>query len=206
MLALRKHVIIIVMKQLHVSKPHCLIVTGLPGSGKTQFARAFADAFGAPFLDTLAMRSYINEDYPADEFINEIINQFLRTKSTIVVEASTGSRVERQDLIRRAKAQGYTSLVVWVQTELAIAKKRSTVSTRNHTAYYTLDEFEKSARKFTPPNESEPTIVISGMHTQPSQLRVVLRRITQETGRDKINLTQIERTSSPAPSSRRLVQ
>lgn len=202
----QKHVIIIVMKQLHVSTPHCLIVTGLPGSGKTTFARAFADAFGAPFFDTLAMRSYINEDFPADDFIDEIINQVLRTKSTIVVETSTGSRVERQELAKRAKTRGYTPLVVWVQTESSIAQKRSTVSTRNHTAYYTPEEFEKSVRRFTPPNNTEPTLVISGMHTQPSQLRVVLKRITQETGRDKLNLVHIERDDGQASRSRRLVQ
>lgn len=194
------------MKQLHVSTPHCLIVTGLPGSGKTRFSRAFADAFMAPYLDTPAIRSFINDDYPADDLVNEMIKQIMRTKATMVVETSTGSRIERQELVKQAKANGYTPLVVWVQTEPAIAKRRSTVSTRDHAALYDVDSYERQARKFTPPNDSEPTCVISGMHTQPSQMRVVLKRITQQSGRDRVTITPVERTAKPAHRGHQLVQ
>ncbi|HTK39747.1 MAG TPA: AAA family ATPase [Patescibacteria group bacterium] len=194
------------MKQLHVSTPHCLIVTGLPGSGKTKFARAFADTFGAPFFDTPAVRSFVSEDFPADDLVNELISQFMRTKATLVIETGAGSRIERQELVKHAKANGYTPLVVWVQTDPSIARRRATVSTREHAAVYDDASFDRTARKFTPPNETEPTCVISGMHTQASQLRVVLKRITHATGRDRVTITPLERSIESASSSRRLVQ
>ena len=194
------------MKQLHVATPYCLIVTGLPGSGKTTFARAFADTFGAPFLDYPAITSYVSDDFPSDGLINELTKQLMRSKATIVLETTVGSRTERQELIKQAKANGYKPLVVWVQTESSIAKRRSTVSTRTHTALYSASEYEQAARKFTAPNETEPTVVISGMHTHASQLRVVLKRISQQTGRDRVTITPVTRDERPAANSQRLVQ
>lgn len=194
------------MKQLHVATPYCLIVTGLPGSGKTTFSRAFADTFGAPYLDCPAIRSFVSDEFPAENLVDELVKQVMRSKVTMVIETAEGSRVERQNLVKQAKASGYIPLVIWVQVEPSIAKRRSTVSTRSHVALHDNESFTRAAKKFTSPNETESAVVISGMHTQASQLRVVLKRISQQTGRDRVTIAPPERAERAASQGQRLVQ
>ena len=203
---LTKRGIITVMKQLHVATPYCLIVTGLPGSGKTTFSRAFADTFQAPYLDCPAIRSFVSDEFPAENLVDELVKQVMRSKVTMVVETSEGSRVERQELTKQAKANGYIPLVVWVQVEPSIAKRRSTVSTRTHVALHDNESFVRAARKFTPPNDTEPTVVVSGMHTQASQLRVVLKRISQQSGRDRVPVAPPIRTERSTIQNQRSIQ
>lgn len=182
------------MKQLTSQTPRLLIVTGLPGSGKSMFANAFSEAFHTPFLDTVILYDNVDDPNRANALTKEIFSQLLKTQRTIVIEPVTGSRNERAEFAKMARDAGYAPLTVWVQTEAAIAKRRSTVSTRNHQAMYDADSYEKAAKRFTPPIQGEAHCVISGMHTQPSQLRVVLKRLSEQSGRNNIALSRTERT------------
>ncbi len=183
------------MKQLHVSTPHCLIVTGLPGSGKTTFAKAFTETFDAPFLDMPAIRSYVSDGFPAENLVNELIKQVMKANTTFVIELPSGGKEAREELIKRVQEAGFAPLVVWVQIDPKIAEKRSTTSTKKQPAIHTKASFAKAAAEFAAPTETELPIVISGRHTTASQMRVVLKRIAQGAGRDRVKLT-------PAPTER----
>ena len=39
------------MKSLHLSRPHAIMMVGIPGSGKSFFASQYADTFGTPYID-----------------------------------------------------------------------------------------------------------------------------------------------------------
>ncbi|MBI3889304.1 hypothetical protein HY312_01855 [Candidatus Saccharibacteria bacterium] len=38
------------MKSLNLTKPHLIVVVGIPGAGKTYFGQQFSTTFNAPYL------------------------------------------------------------------------------------------------------------------------------------------------------------
>lgn len=196
------------MKQLSTAAPYCLIVTGLPGSGKTEFARSFADSFGSPFVEAGLIQSYSIDDQAGDAATDYMLRELLKVGRTIVVEPAIGSKTERVEVAKKARAAGFQPLVVWVQVDPNVARHRSTTSTRTRKAYHDDETFERAARKFTAPSDNEQAVVISGMHTHASQLRTVLKRITQTSGRDRLPITTGDRETQRASraTGTRLVQ
>jgi predicted kinase len=172
------------MKSLHLSKPHMIVMVGIPGSGKTFFAEHFADTFNAPYVSYGILREELfNEPtFSTDE--NDIIsrigalqlNELFKTERTIVFDGASDARTERQELAKQAHAAGYEPLFVWVQTESVAAKSRAVKPSKDrHTL--TADQFDGAVRRFTAPNASEKAVVISGKHTYASQLKIVLKRL-----------------------------
>jgi len=160
------------MKSLSLSKPHLLIVVGLPGSGKTFFAENFAETFHAPYLSEEILDQCCPDIEARDFLFNYQLDQLLRTNQTIVVDGKSDARTERMELARKAKANGYESLLIWIQTDPQTAKSRALKNNRSNEA------FEQIAKRFTAPNALEKPIVISGKHTYASQAKVVLKRLT----------------------------
>ena len=159
------------MKSLSLSSPHIIAMIGIPGAGKTQFADAFSKTFSAPFINHHQLRK-IDEDSPeVSTATSEILEQVMRTKQTIVYENSLRSKADRSRLSRLAKDNGYDVLFVWVQTDPKTAKQRTFKQLAE-------DEFEKLTRQFTPPSDNENYLVISGHHTYSTQLRTVLKRLS----------------------------
>jgi predicted kinase len=162
------------MKSLQLTKPHLLVVVGLPGSGKTFFAVPFSDTFNAPFLDYKHYEYIAKDAAIGTKLASHMLSQLLRTKQTIIIEGRGSSRAQRQELIKLAHKNGYQPLFVWVQTEPVSAEQRSVHS---KTATLTKDEFDRQVKQFEHPVRSEPYLVISGKHTHPSQAKTVLKRL-----------------------------
>ena len=162
------------MKSLQLSKPHCLIMIGLPGSGKTTFATRFADTFSAPYISAESLQA----GEATLEVANDLLREVCKTKQTIVYEGLGGSRVERAAAAKSVRSYGYEPLYVWVQTDPMVAKQRVTKSTRQAPARMSSQEFDEAAAKFTVPNHSEKAVVLSGMHTYASQAKSVLKRLS----------------------------
>lgn len=152
---------------------------GLPGSGKTTFAERFADTFSAPFLNAQSLQA---GDAAADVAAS-LIDELLKTNQTIIYEGVAGSRAERSAIAKKAREKGYEPLLVWVQTDPAAAEQRVTKSTKKTAARMSTEEFERAKKHFTPPNDSEKTVVLSGMHTYASQAKTVLRRLSADNPR-----------------------
>jgi predicted kinase len=167
------------MKPMTLATPHLVIMVGIPGSGKTFFAERFASTFNAPYLSAAKLSASLDISIGQDSAVslsNYILEELLKTGQTVVYDGTVDSRASRAALAKIAKDKGYSPLLVWVQTESASAKLRSTKQ-RKDTSYLTSDEFDSAIRRFTPPNASEKAVVISGKHTYPSQLKIVLKRL-----------------------------
>jgi predicted kinase len=172
------------MKSLHLSKPHIIVMVGIPGAGKSFFAEHFAQTFGAPYIHYGAIRAELFNDptYSHDE--NEIISrigtmqlhELLKTERTIVFDGASDARTDRTEIAKLAHAAGYQPLFVWVQTESVAAKSRATKPSKT-TSYVSSDQFDQMLRRFTAPNAAEKAVVISGKHTYASQLKIVLKRL-----------------------------
>lgn len=164
---------------MSLATPHLVIMVGIPGSGKTFFAEHFAATFNAPYVSTQSVAHLASlTDKDTIAITDYMLNELLKTKQTIIYDGDTSSRTARQELVKLSNDKGYEPLLVWVQTESLSAKQRATRKSAENRL--TNDEFDAFLRKFTPPNASEKAIVISGKHTYPSQLKIVLSRIASE--------------------------
>lgn len=170
------------MKPLSLSKPHLIIMVGIPGSGKTFFAEHFSSTFKAPFINANHLRDQIfksNNLNPRELRIIQqsseyMLDEMLKTKLTILYEGKTNLRADRINLAKKARDAGYEPLFVWVQTEPITAKKRTLKSTNNQLR---PEEFDNKLNRFSPPHSTEKATVISGKHTYPSQLKIVLIKL-----------------------------
>jgi predicted kinase len=177
------------MKSLSLSQPLVLIVIGAPGSGKTYFARQFAQTFAAPKVSIESIVSHLPKDLStkekndiAIELATRQCEELFKTQKTFIVDGVGATRVDRMHWRKQAKECGYGSLFIWIQTDEATARYRSErrngkKTDDNGRAAMTNDEFTKRMKLFTPPVMTESPIVISGKHTYASQAKVVLKKL-----------------------------
>ncbi len=162
------------MKSLQLTSPHIIAPVGNPGVGKTHFANQFAEMFEAPKLEYGRLEYSVGDAKLANQITQELLDEFLKTKKTIVFDGPTNKRVSRSELVKKAHKAGYKVLFVWVQTDESTAKSRWL---KQH--HHDLSAYEEQSRRFSPPHETENYVVISGRHTYSTQARTVLRRLTE---------------------------
>ncbi len=179
------------MKSLSLTTPHVIFVIGMPGVGKTYFATKFSETFGAPFVEADKLRSIATLGQPnfsqdeqsiVDQLVLQQARELFKAKQTFIIEGTTEARIDRQNMSKLAKANGYEPMFVWVQTDSDTARLRATKSGRvNKDKALILPEsrYEYLVKRFTAPTAIENAAVISGKHTYASQARAVLKRLAE---------------------------
>lgn len=193
------------MKPAVTSKPHIVITVGIPGSGKSFFAEHFADTFKAQYISSNILRNKMFDEpnYSKDEedIISEIaiymLDEALKSGRTVVFDGRTEYRSERDLIARKSRAAGYEPLFVWVQTDSQTAKKRAVKQNG-----MSNDIFESRVKRFTAPQTVEKTVVISGKHTHPSQLRIVLKNLVDAPKNNAITHNDPANISTRPPGNR----
>lgn len=150
-------------------------MVGIPGSGKTHFAKKFADTFHAPRVSLAEIRQNAVDDAAAATLAENYLAELLKTNQSVVLELNTSSRQKRTTLARFLKEAKYAPLFVWVQTDADTAKQRS-LRTKAHDE----DSYKKQLQQFSPPHASESALVISGKHTYATQAKIVLKRLSEQ--------------------------
>lgn len=163
------------MTTLHLSRPHAIMMVGLPGSGKSFFAEQFAATFNAPYIDALTLTSYAKDVKSAMKIITNFAGQIVKTKQTFIYEGDTDSRALRAEFIQFVKSNGYTPLIIWVQVDEKSAKDRTLKAGKMDG-----NVFEDVAQSFQAPLADEKPVVISGKHTYASQAKKVLASLSRE--------------------------
>lgn len=166
------------MKSLRLSRPHAVMMVGIPGSGKTFFAERFAELFDAPYIDTLVLEQASREG-EAGNVIAYVMSELAKTKQTFVYEGNSDTRVSRTEFARWARDKGYQPMFVWVQLDTTTAKARTK---KNGTI--SQEEFLFTVKSFSPPHTEEKAVVISGKHTFATQLKVVLNYLSKNNRSD----------------------
>lgn len=178
------------MKHLKLTPPLLIVTMGLPGSGKTFFARQFADLHKLPRLseDVFRFELFENPQFNHDEaeiierIMHYSLDQLMQTEQTIICEGGFLSAAQRKQIYEIATKNGYRTLVVWLQTDLETsvsrAKSRDRRSIDNKYSF-AIDKqtFAAIKNSLDKPSEKEPVVVISGKHAFKNQCLTVLRKI-----------------------------
>lgn len=165
------------MKPLNPASPHAIIMLGIPGSGKTTFAERFADTFQAPFVNQTKLQKEFKLSGVKSQTLRQLIlNEYAKTKRTIVIEGGVDTKSSRTELAKDLAAAGYKLLLVWVQTDTNESRRRA-LKPYPIGSGMTEDEFLDAIDGFEAPVPQEKPVVISGKHTYVSQLKIVLKHL-----------------------------
>jgi len=162
------------MKSLSLARPHAIMMVGIPGSGKTHFAKKFSDTFNAPFINAEEIGTECGSEEIGQSVAGLFVAELAKTGQTFVYEGMTASRSDRADFNKWARSRGYHPMLVWVQTDQPTAQDR----TRRARG---IDRHGYAAltKTFSPPHPSETPVVISGKHTYATQAKVVLNHLAK---------------------------
>jgi predicted kinase len=165
------------MKPLTPNTPHVIVMVGIPGAGKTTFAKRFAKTFEAPYINPRDITELTGIDtHAAAKVTTLLFNELLKTNRTLVFEGVTHAHTQRLALENMVTKAGYKVLTVWVQTDPNESKHRATKKRKGSLALSDA-EFDAAYRQFQNPVVSEKAVVISGKHTYATQLKIVLKRL-----------------------------
>lgn len=179
------------MKSLRLSRPHAIMMVGLPGSGKTFFASQFAKTFNAAYIDSLAIEQYTRDAIAAGQVITIVMNEIAKTGQTFVFEGNADTRARRTEFARWARANGYQPLFIWTQVDAVTSRDRTAKAKT-----MTQEEYSAAVHSFSPPHSSEKPVVISGKHTYATQAKVVLHHLSKEARPISV---PAEQANTPAP-------
>ena len=202
------------MKSLSLSRPLILMVIGVPGSGKSFFARQFSTTFSTPIVsyDYIRSRLFETPSYDNKEealvysLAGQQITELLKTEKTFIVDGGLNDKNDRASLAKLAHKAGFGTLAIWVQTDEPASKMRSTRRNAKRSgdelnASLSSEQFAILARELTPPAAQEPFIVISGKHTFATQAKVVLKKLVtpREEQTQKPNAYSAQNYDQPQP-------
>ncbi len=148
-------------------------MVGIPGSGKTQFAKQFSEMFNAPLIEASSIAPHARSNAATTSLVRTFIAEMLKTKQSIVVDAGGSSRKDRMEFNKLLRDNGYEPLFVWVQTDADTAQARATKAGKMPN-----EAFDQALATFSAPHPSEKPLVISGKHTYATQARTVLKRLS----------------------------
>lgn len=162
------------MKPLTPTTPHVIFMVGIPGAGKSHFAEHFSKTFGAPYINHHIISDLVDShEMTISKVAAHMLDELLKTHRTIIFEGPTHSKAARLALFTKIKKAGYLPLLVWVQTETTEAKRRAT----KKGSRYDSDSYDTALQRFQPPQKTESPVVISGKHTYPTQVKIVLKHL-----------------------------
>ena len=183
------------MESLNLSNPLVMVVIGLPGSGKSFFAGAFAQTFGAALVSRDKIRWTLfahhtysdNENTMTDQVSDLLITELFRTRKTFVLDGGYDTRVARAELAAEARKAGFKVLTIIVQTDEPTSQRRAANrdARRSGDKYkqsLSAEEFAAQVKAHQPPVIDKNTVVISGKHTYQTQVRTVLKKIIETQG------------------------
>lgn len=166
------------------NKPVLIVVYGFPGSGKSTFARAFAEEIGAMHLHADKVAADLFDGAASreqHEFVQYMAHELLRAGVSVVYDGPTARINERKALRATAESAKAQTVLVWLQIDPDTAFYRTQNRDRRKTEdkfarNYTQESFEEALGYQQNPDR-EQYVVISGKHTFHTQSAAVLKKL-----------------------------
>ena len=151
------------------SHPRALLVFGAPCSGKTTFCEKFAQKFNLGYFNL----SEIRDEYSLSrDFILILIEQLAKTSHSLVFEGEIATEKERKEIIQILRTAGYSTAIVWIQTDVATIRSR--LKMRHHSIQKAKAAYDAAVAELEAPSDLERPIILSGKHTFETQSKHVI--------------------------------
>lgn len=154
------------------AQQRAILVFGAPCSGKTTFSEQFAAQFNATFYDLDALKEKHNL---SRQFILLLVAEIAKTGSTLVLEGGIETEKDRRELAEILRAAGYTSTLIWIQTDVSTIRARLKNKLKSVEKAKTV--YDNRMKTLEAPSDVEAPIVLSGKHTYHTQLKQVLTQL-----------------------------
>jgi predicted kinase len=194
--------------------PIVALMHGLPGAGKSAFARQFAEKHGWSHLQADFLRYSLYDDPHYDTAKNRVLYDLMNHELRLLLEHGINVLYDfhlptiklRKALREAVEKMGGEVIIFWIQTDPETAALRSAQRDRRkvddrYNFAMSEQQFQDIARSVRPPSQ-EPTVVISGKHHFKNQTMSVERALYQKTGMKLMKKLDIDVTGRFDPIRR----
>ena len=178
------------MSKIVPHKPFLMIFYGAPGSGKTYFARQFAEEVQAANLQSDRVRSELFEKPRYDQQENNVVAQlmdymteeFLTAGMSVIYDTNAMRTVQRKALAEIAKKHGAIPILVWFQVDVESAFARNIKRDKRraddrHAVGWDRTTFDSILSYMQNPDYHEDPVVASGKHHFSTQRNIVMSKM-----------------------------
>lgn len=179
------------MSTSRLTNPLLLLLYGLPGSGKSFFARQTSEMLGVPVISSDRIRSELFEKPTFNEEENQVVSNmvmmfvdsYVDIGLPMILDMSLNKPNERKAMREYAKKKGYQHLLIWLQADPDTCFLRAKSRDRRkaddkYATEMTKELFSKIEKQMQAPS-GEDALVISGKHLYGSQRGVLLRKLSE---------------------------
>jgi predicted kinase len=165
-------------------QPLLIYTIGLPGSGKTTFARQLAEKINAVHLygDKIGFEHWGAPTFSAEETrmvyfeMDDMATENLSTGKSVVYDASSNSLASRSRLVELAAELDCVAIGLWIQVDETLARERSSeirISEFAENYFRIIPEavFDRAVDVFQPPHTNEIVYTVSGSDSFEEQLK-----------------------------------
>jgi len=157
-----------------MSRPKLYLFVGVPGAGKTTVAKLIHDTTGAVHLWADQARQAMfdkvsHSKAESDElyaYLNQQTDELLAAGQSVVFDTNFNYRKDRHYVAQIAARHDADSLIIWMQTPVAVARERALHDHhRDRNGYnitMTAEEFNHLTDHLEPPADNENFIIIDG--------------------------------------------
>ncbi|GAC1390828.1 MAG: hypothetical protein NVSMB46_01370 [Candidatus Saccharimonadales bacterium] len=178
------------MNKLQLTRPVLMLLYGLPGAGKTFFARQLCEDMNAAHVQSDRIRYELFEEPRYDRQENEIIEhlmiymaeEFLNAGISVVYDVNASRLAKRRELRDMARKSKATPVLLWFQIDIdsaymRVAKRDRRKADDKYSSPLPRASFDQLIAHLQNPTISEDYIVISGKHTYTTQRSAVIKKL-----------------------------
>jgi predicted kinase len=178
------------MSKKATTRPILFLLYGMPGSGKTAFARQITADLQVVHVSPEKIRHELFQNPSYDEqeqiavehLVRYMTREFLSYGMSVILDINLPTAKSRRAYQEMANEFKVAYQLLWFQIDTESAKSRAVKRDRRKTddkfSYpITSSEFDEFVANMQPPKNSEEYVVISGKHTFDTQSMTLLKRL-----------------------------